>query len=64
MVEAAKKKWEIDTARDLKQRMVEELGDEDHVPDTLGNVEAFLNRWCEIIKTKKSQLEEMCKPLP
>jgi hypothetical protein len=56
--------WKTETARALKQRMAEELEDEDHVPNTLGNIEAFLNRWLGVIKVKNGQLEKMRKLLP
>jgi len=53
MVNEALRKREKVVVRDLKESMIDEL--QEHVPDTLEGLEAFLVRQIELVKNKKAQ---------
>ncbi len=57
-------KWEKVVVNDLKSRIIDDLQDEEHVPNTLGNLEVFLRRQIDVIEEKKRQLESLRSPLP
>ena len=54
MSEPQAQAWEECVAKDLKARIIDDLGDEKHVPNKFEGIEAFLRRYLALIdETKK-----------
>ena len=56
------RKEEAPRAKWLKEGIIEDI--QEHTPDTLGNLEAALNRGLEAIETERKKLGIFATPLP